>query len=142
MITRDQYFRDPRTGSTKPHQPEHDDAAKDLLGKVNRLLDHAVSVIAFQRSIDPDTGSEISGKAGGAGDGGFRLPDSKTGAAHSKHRTGHGIDVYDPGNYLDTRLTDGMLEEFGLYREHPDSTSGWCHLQDLPPHSKRRTYYP
>jgi hypothetical protein len=29
-----------------------------------------------------------------------------------------------------------------LYREHPDDTHTWCHLQDLQPGSGNRTFKP
>lgn len=135
MITKEQYFSDGH-GGQKQHQPEHDDYAASLLSKVNAFLDH----MEWARPIDPDTGSEISGSKGGSGDGGFRTGDSKTGAPKSCHRTAHAVDVYDPKNELDDAITDEDLEAFGLYREIGTATHGWCHLQDLPPHSGRRTY--
>lgn len=137
MITISQYFSDGH-GGEKLHQTEHIHAAVDLLAKVGLMLDH----LQWAWPADPDTGTSVSGSRGGNGDGGFRLPDSKTGAAHSMHRLAHAVDVYDPDDRLDACITDELLERFGLYREHPDSTKGWCHLQDMPPGSKRRTYYP
>src|SRR3990167_3806030 len=35
-----------------------------------------------------------------------------------------------------------VLERFELYREAPEKTSGWCHLQSVPPGSGKRTFYP
>lgn len=143
MITADQYFHNPATGQRKDHRPEHADAARDLLSKVNALLSR-VSDVEWGWPIDPDTGSCISGtsvKKGGQGGGGFRLS-TEPGAERSKHKLAHAVDVYDPDDKLDGWITDELLEEFGLYREHPDHTLGWCHLQDLPPKSKRRTFYP
>ena len=137
MITADEYF------GAKTHSDEQTKAADGLLEKVNALLDSVI----WAYPIDPDTGTSISGVKGGAGDGGFRLPDSKTGAAKSKHKLAHAVDVFDPDNILDASLTDELLKEFGLFREHPDATNGWCHLQDLPPGAWRmdndkRTFYP
>lgn len=132
MITREQYF------NGKPHLPEHADAAHDLLGKVNAMLLY----LGWSYPIDKDTGTSISGDAKkGNGDGGFRLS-IEPGATKSLHKTAHAVDVYDPHNKLDDTLTDELLEKFGLYREHPAYTKGWCHLQDMPPKSKNRTYYP
>lgn len=148
MITVDEYFR-------KPHSPEQALAAARLLVKVNRLIDEAVAAGAFEREIDPDTGTQISGRAGGDGDGGFRTPGTRTGGAGSSHRIsrpdeGAGVDPYDPKDRLDTWLdkfeTGGggntKLEEHGLYREHPSATPTWCHLTDRAPGSGRRTFYP
>jgi hypothetical protein len=134
----EEYFHNPRTAKDKPHTPEQDVAARVLLSRVNRLL----IAVKWPWLIDPDTGSCISGAKGGDGDGGFRLPDSTTGAPGSQHRKAHAVDVYDPKNELDNLLTDIILAEYGLYREHPDSTLGWCHLQDVAPGSGYRTYRP
>lgn len=142
MITIEQYFFNPTKRVMKQHTGEQAAAADALLEKVNALLDRAEEEGVFERTNNPHTGCEISGSLHGAGDGGFRAPDSGTGAAHSNHRIAHAVDVYDPGNKLDDWLTDEILAEFGLYREHPDSTDTWCHLQDVPPHSGHRTYLP
>ena len=132
MITTAEYF------GSKPHTPEQANSADALLVKVASLLDSLI----WAYPIDPDTGTSISGSKGGSGDGGFRLPTATTGKAQSKHKTAHAVDVYDPENKLDESLDDQILTEFGLYREHPDSTPGWCHLQDVPPGSGRRTFHP
>lgn len=115
-------------------------AATELLFRVNALLDNAEHEGPFKRAIDPDTGTEISGSRGGAGDGGFRLPTATTGAAKSSHKEAKAVDVFDPGGKLDGWLTDERLEVYGLYREAPESTFGWCHLTIRPPHSGKRTF--
>jgi len=116
-------------------------AAITMLDKVNDLLDHAAAETScdYLRVNDADTGSCISGAKGGAGDGGFRLASSTTGSASSKHRTGHAVDVYDPGNKLDDWLTDEILARFSLWRERPEITPGWCHLQDVVTLTGKRT---
>lgn len=63
-------------------------------------------------------------------------------ASKSKHLTGQAIDLHDPTGSLDEWINDDILEEFDLYREHPDSTSTWTHLQTVPPKSGHRTYKP
>lgn len=128
MITVEQYFGD------KAHSPLQAENAGLLLDKVNKLI--AETDLPFP--INPKTDSQISGH----GDGGFRLPDSATGVAGSKHKQGHAVDIYDPLNELDKYLDDRILTLYGLYREHPDSTSTWCHLQDIPPGSGKRTFFP
>ncbi len=136
MITTEQYFQ------AKPHTPEDDANAQHLLEAVNELLDEAQASGQFTRITCPNTGSEISGSKGGHGDGGFRLPTSTTGSDHSSHKEAKAVDVYDPGQALDEWLTDEKLEQYGLYREHPDSTPGWCHLTTRAPGSGHRTFYP
>jgi hypothetical protein len=142
VITLEQYFQKPRSST-------QESAARDLLERVDRLLQEAVLAGAHARHEDPDTGSEISGSKGGDGDGGFRTPGTRTGGPGSAHRAGQAVDVYDPDNALDTWLDafehDGentKLEEHGLYREHPEDTVGWCHLQSRAPGSGRRTFRP
>jgi hypothetical protein len=139
MITTDQYFRWPgHEPVLKPHEPHHMDAAIVLLASVNHLL----SQLNWSYPVDPDTGCSISGAKGGRGDGGFRLATATTGAPMSCHKKGHAVDVYDPENTLDALLSDELLEDYQLYREIPDATLGWVHLQDLPPKSGRRSFYP
>ena len=112
--------------------------ARDLLEKVGKLL----AYIEYEPKVCPNTGCQISGSLHGSGDGGFRLQSSKTGAPHSSHKEGQAVDVYDPGNKIDDMLDDKILSMFGLYREHPDATPGWCHLTTRAPRSGRRTFRP
>lgn len=144
IITVEDYFG-PRWGHPEL-TTEIMENAIGLLKKVNSLLRWASVYGGFKCPIDPDTGSCVSGSYNKdlpfkfSGDGGWRPSDTKTGAPLSKHRTAHAVDVYDPGNRLDELLSDEILESFGLYREAPSATNGWCHLQDVPPGSGRRTY--
>ena len=131
-ITIEQYF------GSKPHTEDQRENAVYLLGKVNALLVFK----CWKYPVDPDTGTSISGSKGGAGDGGFRLPISTTGASNSKHKMARAIDVYDPEGELDYLITDELLQVYGLYREHPDMTIGWTHLQDVAPGSGNRTFIP
>lgn len=144
MITPEQYFR-------KPHTPQQAADAADLLARRDALRADWMAATGRTCPVDPDTDSEISGAAGGDGDGGFRTPGTRTGAEHSSHRRAKGVDDYDPDNALDEWLTtfdtDGgrhnaMLEKHDLYREHPSATKGWCHLTTLPPGSGKRTFMP
>lgn len=136
MITLERYF------AGKLHSDAHDMAAADLLAHVNPLLIEAAQHGAYDYAVDCDTGCNISGSKGGSGDGGFRLPDAKTGSPQSSHKEAKGIDIYDPFNKLDDWLTDGTLATHGLYREHPSKTLGWCHLSTRKPGSKLRTFLP
>ena len=112
--------------------------AADLLEKVGKLL----AYLEYEPPICPNTGTQISGSKNGDGDGGFRLQSSRTGAAHSSHKEGQAVDIYDPRNRLDGMLSNNMLSMFELYREHPSSTPGWCHLTTRAPRSGNRTFYP
>lgn len=141
MITRDDYFV--WQSEEKQHPAEHEANFEAMIKKVNFALYTAHQEHpSYDLLTCPNTGTLISGSHAGHGDGGYRLPDTVTGAAHSNHRTGHAVDVYDPHGELDEYMTDQQLERFGLYREHPLKTPGWCHLQDVPPGSGHRTYFP
>lgn len=132
-ITLHDYFGD------KPRTQEQADNATELLRRVNGLLAEYVASGGVM-TIDKDTGTYISGAKGGSGDGGFRLPDSTTGAPNSKHRKAQAVDVSDQAEGLDEWLSDKMLTKHGLYRESPLVTITWCHLQSMPPGSGNRTY--
>lgn len=150
MITIEQYFHDPKAGEQKPHTEAQSAAAQDLLDRVELLCGRAVSDKAFEWTVDPDTGCEISGARGGSGDGGFRTQGSTTGAPHSSHKEARAVDVYDPEGRLDEWLTtfdygeggNSMLQAYNLYREAPSATPGWCHLTTRPSASGRRTFNP
>ena len=118
------------------------DNASEFLGKVNRLLDVARFECDYGWWLDPDTGTCVSGSKGGGGDGGWRPPTTTTGASDAKEKRGRAAEIYDPENVLDTWLTDEILKEHGLYREHPDDTPGWVHLQDIAPGSGNHTFKP
>lgn len=144
MIRLTEYF------GSKPYSVAHEAAAQDLLNRVNALIDEAAEAAAFVRTIDPDTGTEISGSKGGSGDGGFRLPNATTGRQGSSHKEAKGVDCFDPDGDLDEWLDtfeqgggrNSKLEEHGLYREAPTSTPTWCHLTTRAPGSGRRTFFP
>lgn len=116
--------------------------AREMLHRVNGLLGAAEMAGVYTAPIDPDTGLCISGSKGGAGDGGFRLQKSTTGSPTSRHKEGDAVDIYDPNNALDDWLDDETLAEHGLFREHPDNTDGWVHLQSHPPASGKHTFKP
>lgn len=111
--------------------------AETLLGRVNLLLDECVSM-GWEPLINPATRTYISGKQNG----GWRPSDCPIGAPNSSHKTGSGVDVADGDGELDAMITDELLSRHGLYREHPESTPGWCHLTTRAPKSGRRTFYP
>ena len=144
MISPEQYF------GSKTHSLEHERDADDLLVRVNALCEEASSGGVFHWAIDPDTGTEISGSRGGAGDGGLRLPTATTGRQKSSHKEARAVDVYDPQNELNDWLSEfdnawwgnAKLEQHGLYREAPGATPTWVHLSTREPGSGRRTFNP
>ena len=135
MITLDQYFgiyaNHPDAG------PGMYNNAESMLERVNRLL-HEASNQGVPPRTNPATNSQVSGETNG----GFRPQDCPIGAPKSSHKQARAVDVYDPDNQLDDWLTDDILTEYGLYREHPDDTPHWCHLSDKAPGSGKRTFHP
>lgn len=65
-------------------------------------------------------------------------------APGSKHISCLAIDLEDPEGVLDAwcMANLGVLEEIGLWLEHPHATPGWCHLQTQPPRSGSRVFSP
>jgi len=136
MITLEQLF-----GAKMQHPnatPERVANGIELLTRVSELLEY----LEYVPPICPNTGTQISGSKGGSGDGGFRLQTSGTGAKKSSHKEGQAVDIYDPRGVLDDLLSDEILDNHDLYREHPDDTPGWCHLTTRAPRSGRRTFHP
>jgi hypothetical protein len=64
------------------------------------------------------------------------------GAKRSTHLTCEAVDIKDPGNGLDQWLDSNhaKLVECELWREAPDRSPGWCHLDIRP--RKSRTFNP
>ena len=65
-------------------------------------------------------------------------------APKSKHTTGDAIDLEDKDGKLKEWCVDNqdLLEECELYMEHPSATPTWVHLQQIPPRSGNRIFYP
>jgi hypothetical protein len=65
-------------------------------------------------------------------------------AKRSRHITCEAVDLEDEDGTLDDWCLENpeILQEVGLWQEHPAATKGWCHLQIVPPKSGRRTFYP
>lgn len=113
-----------------------EEAAKELLERVNALIDDYRQSTGKDVPINPHTGSMISGRT----EGGFRLPDCAQGASFSSHKEAKGVDIYDPNNELDNWITQKILKKHDLYREHPSQTLTWLHLSTRPPKSGCRTF--
>lgn len=65
-------------------------------------------------------------------------------ALFSNHTRCLAVDIADPSGDLDEwcLANPGVLEEIGLWQEHPASTKGWCHVQTVAPKSGNRVFYP
>lgn len=121
-----------------------DDLSPEIVRNATHLLRRANNLIVLMHDIQvethPVTRTPISS--------GWRPPSvnaSVPGAApRSKHMTGDAVDVYDPEGEIDAWCMDHLdfLAEAGLWLEHPSATKGWCHLQQVPPKSGRRVFYP
>ena len=66
------------------------------------------------------------------------------GAPHSKHMTGHAVDIDDSDGALDEfcRNNVQILEGIGLWLEDDVATPTWCHIQCVPPRSGHRFFIP
>jgi hypothetical protein len=122
----------------------HKEATSEVIESAQKLLRRVNALLLEYESrggvlpINPKTETLVSGKT----EGGFRLQACKQGARRSSHKTGEGVDIYDPNNDLDEWINNEALEAFDLYREHPSKTKSWVHLSTRPPRSRNRTFYP
>jgi hypothetical protein len=79
---------------------------------------------------------------------GWRPPSINAGipnaAKKSNHMIGLACDFKDADGALDKFCMENLklLEDLGLYLEHPDATVGWCHLQCVSPKSGNRVFRP
>lgn len=79
---------------------------------------------------------------------GFRPSDvnKKTPGASKKsgHMNGTSGDLRDPDGKIDHEflMNQNVLEEEGLYLEHPKYTEGWAHTQSHRPGSGNRVFIP
>lgn len=147
MITLEDYFGTYWDHPDKTEEVERN--AVELLERCNRLYAMAAAD-GCELLINPKTGTGVSGKT----EGGFRPGDSHTGATNSTHKTGQGVDRYDPNRRLAAWILANpeKLKECDLYMEdcrwtvtlNKDGSvrGGWVHLQYVPPRSKRRIYIP
>jgi len=140
MITVDQHFGKFTALETVPFLK----SSADLLIRVNLLLQEFGQKTNKAVQVHEATGSAIHARTEVSGEqyGGVRPQDCPIGAAGSAHKQAQAVDVYDPDNAIDRWLTDAILEKYGLYREAPASTDGWCHLTTRAPGSGNRTFIP
>jgi hypothetical protein len=99
-----------------------------LLPRINRLM----QMFGQERSVNS----------------GWRPPavnaNTPNAALKSKHMTGQAVDLSDPEGDLDEWCMENqdLLQQEGLWLEHPSATKGWCHLQSVAPKSQKRVFYP
>lgn len=68
----------------------------------------------------------------------------KNAAKKSNHMLGLACDFKDLDGSIDKFCMENikLLEELGLYLEHPDATPNWSHLQCVSPRSGNRVFKP
>lgn len=126
-------------GKSPDWTADRQDNAGDLLSRVNPLLD-CMRADGVRVHGNPKTNTLVSGETYG----GFRPQDCPIGAPGSSHKTGQAIDLFDPADTLDAWCMAhlDLLDQFGLYLEHPAATPTWCHLTTRAPKSGRRVFFP
>lgn len=102
--------------------------ARETLRRVNRLLRRAGMIREVTSGWRP---AAINATVPGA-------------ATGSRHLSCLAIDLEDRNGTLDAWCMANLavLEELGLWLEHPAATPGWCHLQTQPPRSGNRVFNP
>lgn len=140
MITLSQYVGVHAVNDDWKAHPERINNAKELLKRVNALLDDLTQQRIYILTNNPKTGSQISGEIFG----GFRPQSCPIGAPDSSHKQGQGVDIFDHDNALDNFLDNHpeYLAQYDLYRERAKDTPTWCHLQTRKTLSGKRTFIP
>lgn len=130
-----------------PYGRNHRDITDDVLHAITRqllpacwALEKRMRDAGIEFPINPATGTSVSG----SGNGGFRPQDCRIGAPRSNHKLGLAVDRYDPTGAIDDWCfrNQHVLEECGIWLEHPDATPGWSHWQAIGPRSKARVFRP
>ena len=102
--------------------------AEETVDKINSLLD----AFGEQRKVRS----------------GWRPPEvnqaTPNAAPKSKHMTCEACDLDDPEGDLDEWALEHpeILQQIGLWQEHPSATKSWAHFQIVPPKSGNRVFYP
>lgn len=127
-ITAEKYFG-PYAASPDA-TPQVRASAEAMIAMVNDLRETAIAA-GVPEYINPFNASPISG----SGHGGFRDQACTIGATRSTHKTGHGVDIWDPHRELARWCIENLAElrARGLHMEDPRWTPTWVHLQDIPP---------
>ena len=134
MITLEMYLM----GRDKTHDcPEEVKRnAAELIEKVNRLLAHMAPLInRFPKLVIAVSSGWRPAQINAA---------TKGAAPKSHHLTGNALDITDHVSILKDWCMANLdkLEECGLYMESPEHSPTWLHLQQLPPKSGKRVFYP
>lgn len=139
MITVADYFMGRREQFPLALTPRIEDNALRMVALANELIILAKGA-GFVVRLSPRTGTLVTS--------GWRPPainKAAQGATGSRHLSGEAIDLYDPADWLDRfclSTQTNVLQDLGLWLEHPSATPGWCHVQSRPPASGRRVFYP
>jgi len=121
FMGRDRRFPDELTDDKRSN-------AEEMIDKANQLLERFGEPRKVNSGWRP---AQINGATVGA-------------AKKSKHMTCEAIDLEDKDGSLDAWCMDNLevLQEIGLWLEHPDATPTWCHVQIVPPRSGNRVFKP
>lgn len=108
--------------------PELRANARETVRRINRLLKRAGLLRQVSSGWRP---AAINAAVPGAAKG-------------SKHISCLAIDLEDRDGALDAWCLAHLdvLEDIGLWLEHPAATPDWCHLQTQPPRSGKRVFEP
>lgn len=126
MITLQEYLmgRDRKYTLT----PDLEANAEETVDKINQLLD------AFGESRKVRSG--------------WRPPEinqaTTNAAPKSRHMSCEACDLDDPEGDLDewALAHPEILQQIGLWQEHPSATKSWAHFQIVPPKSGNRVFFP
>jgi hypothetical protein len=127
LITREEILKDYRTGIVETIPSTLEANLKKLMEALNKF-----------RAIYGKPMMVTSG---------YRNPKKNTaigGAKKSNHIICLACDFADTESKLDSYCVanQDVLEECGLYLEHPKWTNNWCHLQTVKPLSGKRIFIP
>lgn len=121
-----------------------DDLTPEIVRNAGHLLRKVNNLIVLMHDVEVESHPVIGNPIVS----GWRPPainaGTKGAAPRSHHMSGNAVDLYDPVGAIDDWCMEHLdfLAEAGLWLEHPSATKGWCHLQQMPPSSGRRVFYP
>ena len=127
MITSKGFWRGRDVQYASELTPEIRKNAEDTIHKANLLLARAGLILRDATS-------------------GWRPPAVNAGvkgaAKKSNHMLGRAVDIADADKQLQQwcLANTKVLEELGLWMEHPQDTPTWTHVQTVPPGSGRRIF--
>ena len=127
MITVDEYIGQHIAGHEEELTDEIRANAEILCGRANQLI----AAFGEDRGLRSGWRPAAINKSAG-------------GATRSRHMTGQAIDVEDDDGLLDAfcRQNIILLEQLELWLEDGAATPTWCHVQCVPPRSRRRFFIP